>query len=64
MQQLNYEMIPYTPEELIEIANKEFAWCDAEMLKASKEMGFGNDWKAALGKSKKYFCTRRQTTGS
>lgn len=52
MQQLNYEMIPYTPEELIDIANKEFAWCDAEMLKASKEMGFGTDWKAALEKVK------------
>ena len=52
VRQLNYEMISYTPEELIEIANKEFAWCDAEMLKASKEMGFGNDWKAALEKVK------------
>ncbi len=52
MRQLRYEMIPYTPEELIEIANKEFAWCDAEMLKASKEMGFGTDWKAALEKVK------------
>ncbi|HKH63151.1 MAG TPA: DUF885 family protein [Flavitalea sp.] len=50
--QLNHEMIPYTPEDLIEIANREFAWCDAEMLKASKEMGFGNDWKAALEKVK------------
>ena len=55
VRQLNYEMIPYTPEELIEIANKEFAWCDAEMLKASKEMGFGNDWKAALEKVKNTF---------
>jgi uncharacterized protein (DUF885 family) len=52
VQQLNYEMIPYTPEDLIDIANKEFAWCDAEMLKASKEMGFGTDWKAALEKVK------------
>ena len=52
VRQLAYEMIPYTPEELIDIANKEFAWCDAEMLKASKEMGFGNDWKAALEKVK------------
>lgn len=52
VRQLNYEMISYSPEELIEIANKEFAWCDAEMLKASKEMGFGNDWKAALEKVK------------
>ena len=52
---LNYEMISYTPEELIELANKEFAWCDAEMLKASKEMGFGTDWKAALEKVKNTF---------
>jgi uncharacterized protein (DUF885 family) len=52
VRQLNYEMIPYTPEELIEIANKEFAWCDAEMLKATKEMGFGTDWRKALEKVK------------
>ncbi len=49
---LDFEMIPYSPEELIQIANKEFAWCDAEMLKASNEMGFGNDWKKALEKVK------------
>lgn len=48
LQELEYEMIPYTPEELVEIANKEFAWCEAEMKKASREMGFGDDWKRAL----------------
>ncbi len=48
LQELEYEMIPYTPEELIEIANKEFAWCEAEMKKASREMGYGDDWKKAL----------------
>ena len=48
MEELAYEMIPYTPEELIELANKEFAWCEAEMKKASREMGFGDDWKKAL----------------
>jgi hypothetical protein len=48
IQELQYEMIPYTPEELVEIANKEFAWCEAEMKKASREMGFGDDWKKAL----------------
>lgn len=52
LRQLQFEMIPYTPEELIDIANKEFAWCDKEMLKASREMGFGDDWKAALEKVK------------
>ncbi len=48
LQELEYEMIPYTPEELIELAGKEFAWCEAEMKKASREMGFGDDWKKAL----------------
>ncbi|MBV9215112.1 MAG: DUF885 domain-containing protein [Acidobacteria bacterium] len=46
--ELKYEMIPYTPEELIEIANKEFAWCENEMKKASRDMGYGDDWKKAL----------------
>ncbi|MGI8495774.1 MAG: DUF885 family protein, partial [Pyrinomonadaceae bacterium] len=48
LQELQYEMIPYTPEELIEIANKEFAWCEAEMKKASAAMGYDDDWKKAL----------------
>jgi uncharacterized protein (DUF885 family) len=52
MNELAYEMIPYTPEELIAIAEKEFVWCEAEMKKASREMGFGDDWKGALEKVK------------
>jgi len=52
IRQLNAEMIPYTPEELIRIATKELAWCDKEMLKASQEMGYGDDWKKALEKVK------------
>lgn len=49
---LQDEMIAYTPEEIEAIALREFAWCDAEMLKASAQMGFGNDWKKALEKVK------------
>jgi hypothetical protein len=49
---LQTEFIVYTPEEIIDIAQKQFAWCDAEMLKASAAMGFGKDWKAALEKVK------------
>jgi uncharacterized protein (DUF885 family) len=45
---LSTAMIAYTPDELVNIANQEFAWCDREMLRASKEMGFGADWKKAL----------------
>lgn len=46
--QLAFEMIAYSPEELIAEAEKQFAWCEKEMLKASNELGFGDDWKAAL----------------
>jgi hypothetical protein len=52
IQDLTEAMIPYTPEELIALAEKEFEWCDREMLKASREMGFGNDWKKAIEKTK------------
>ncbi len=48
MSELQSEMIPYTPEELIALANKEFAWCENEMRKASGELGYGDDWKKAL----------------
>lgn len=46
--QLAFEMIAYSPEELIAEAEKQFAWSEKEMLKASAELGFGDDWKAAL----------------
>jgi len=39
-------MIPYTASELIEIANLEMTWCDIEMGKATRELGF-RDWKKA-----------------
>ncbi|OTB01876.1 hypothetical protein M426DRAFT_323107 [Hypoxylon sp. CI-4A] len=45
---LEAEMIPYSPEELLRIAEKEYAWCETEMVKASKQLNFGNDWRAAL----------------
>ena len=49
---LRDNMIPYTPEQLIALANKEYAWCEIEMKKASREMGFGDDWKKAVEKTK------------
>ncbi|SDD65379.1 protein of unknown function [Algoriphagus faecimaris] len=48
LNQLAFEMIAYSPEELIAEAERQFEWCEKEMLKASNELGFGNDWKAAL----------------
>lgn len=55
VQLLQSEFIPYSPEELVDIAYKEFAWCDSEMLKASRQLGFGNDWKKALEKVKENY---------
>ena len=49
---LQDELIPYTPEELIALAEKEFAWCDSEMIAASRQLGLGDDWKRALEKMK------------
>jgi uncharacterized protein (DUF885 family) len=48
LKDLSYEFIAYSPEQLITEANKQFAWCEKEMLKASNELGYGNDWKKAL----------------
>lgn len=48
MSELRSEMIPYTPEELIAIAEKEMAWCENEMKKASRDLGYGDDWRKAL----------------
>jgi hypothetical protein len=42
------EMIPYTPEQLIELGNREYVWTVEEMKKASREMGFGDDWAKAV----------------
>lgn len=52
IEDLGFEMIAYSPEELVTIAEREFAWCDAEMLKASRALGFGDDWRAALERVK------------
>jgi uncharacterized protein (DUF885 family) len=52
VEDLAFEMIPYTPEELVKIAEREFAWCEAEMRKAARALGFGDDWRAAMEKVK------------
>ncbi len=49
---LQREMVPYTPEEMMALAEKELAWGEAEMKKASRDMGFGDDWHAAMEKVK------------
>ncbi|PZO07047.1 MAG: DUF885 domain-containing protein [Lysobacteraceae bacterium] len=44
---LRHELIAYTPEQLIALAERELAWCQREMEKAAAEMG-QSDWRAAL----------------
>lgn len=44
---LRHELIAYTPEQLIELAERELAWCQREMEKAAAEMG-QSDWRQAL----------------
>ena len=53
--ELRSEMIPYTPEELIAIAEKEMAWCENEMKKASRDLGYRDDWRKALGHVKNLY---------
>ena len=49
------EYIAYTPEELILIGEKQYKWCEAEAIKASREMGYGDDWRKAQEKVKNMF---------
>ena len=52
MADLKHSMIPYTPDELIAIAEREYAFSLSEAKKAAREMGFGDDWKKAMEKVK------------
>lgn len=45
---LTFSFIPYTAKELIAAAESQFKYCEEEMLKASAELGFGKDWRAAM----------------
>ncbi|GAB5404925.1 MAG: DUF885 family protein [Aureliella sp.] len=50
--ELQHEWIAHSPEELVALAKREMAWCDAEMEKASRSLGFGDDWRAAMEHTK------------
>jgi len=47
VQGLADEMIPYTPEELMQLAERELAWGQEQLRKAAAEMG-QTDWQHAL----------------
>jgi len=51
LEQLSYEMIPYSPDDLVAIAEREFAWCETEKNKVIAELGARN-WTDALRMAK------------
>ncbi|GAB7324950.1 hypothetical protein MBLNU13_g08758t1 [Cladosporium sp. NU13] len=42
LEELEAEWIAYTPEELLQMGEEEFQWCEKEMEKASKSLGFSS----------------------
>lgn len=47
-QELAFEMLPYTPEEVLAIGWQELAWCEQQRLDATRELGFGDNWQKAM----------------
>jgi uncharacterized protein (DUF885 family) len=62
LSELDAASIAYSPEELIEIGEKEYNWCEREMRTAAKDLGFGDDWKAALEHVKNMYVEPGQQT--
>ena len=48
VRELAFEMLPYSPKEILAIGWQELAWCEEQRLVASRELGFGDDWQAAM----------------
>ena len=63
LEDLAGEMIVYTPEELIAIGEREYAWTEAAMILASRELGFGDDWMRALEHVKNQYVPRGEQPG-
>jgi uncharacterized protein (DUF885 family) len=51
LESLAHEFIPYGPEQLLAVAEAEFAWCEARGAECAKELGCGT-WAAAVEKTK------------
>jgi uncharacterized protein (DUF885 family) len=46
--ELAYEMIDYSPEELIAIGRRELDWCHEQLRLAARELGYSDNWRQAL----------------
>jgi hypothetical protein len=51
-EEIRFQWLPHTAEELIAIAQRELEWCEEQMKVNSRAMGLGDDWKAALARVK------------
>ena len=47
IEELRYEFIPYSPEDVLAMGEQEFAWCEKQGQKACRELGF-DTWQAGL----------------
>ena len=45
---IEHELLAYDAAGLIRIAEREYAWCVEQLKLASAELGYGDDWHAAL----------------
>lgn len=59
---LKTALIPYSPEELMALAEKELAWGEAELRKAAAEMGYKDNWHAAMEKVKTLYVAPGEQT--
>ena len=48
LKELRYAWIPYTPQELITIGEKEMQWCEDRFKEAADELKLDGDWRKAL----------------
>lgn len=46
------EILPYDAATLLQIGVRERTWCETELKRVAGEMGFGDNWKAALARIK------------
>lgn len=48
VRELMFEMLPYSPEEILAIGWQELKWCEEQRLAASRELGYGDNWQEAM----------------
>ena len=53
--ELAAEMIPYDPDRLLKLAEREFQWCREQMIAAARDLGYGDDWKKAIEHTKQQY---------